>query len=249
MVAISPLLAFCAFMLSLPAVPIPGSTAFFILLLAFALQILALHLPIPTSPLLFLDPENALPLASLFSLAIAKTAAPAFRFFLPVFTISFVLLSYSLADTFSLRIMANLEFPIPNLSLIPTPIETRSAFLFILVIIFISFLSSLAILMNVLPKNCASPTLERWDRYTKPVGLEARRAFIYAVVYHSSPYMFPPPFNLLHFVFVRLPKTVARVIHIDDRYVEDWNKYLWRISVGPLVAAMTVIVWTLRQTG
>ncbi|KAF7436993.1 hypothetical protein PC9H_003827 [Pleurotus ostreatus] len=248
MVAIPPLLAFCAFMLSLPAVPIPGSTAFFILLLAFALQILALHLPIPTSPLLFLDPENPLPLASLFSLAIAKTAAPAFRFFLPVFTICFVLLSYSLADTFSLKIMSNLEFPIPTFSVIPIPIETRSAFLFILAIIFISFLSSLAILMNVLPKNCASPTLERWDRYTKPVGLEARRAFIYAVVYHSSPYMFPPPFNLLHLVFVRLPKTVARMIHIDDRYIEDWNKYLWRVIVGPLVAAMTVVVWTLRQT-
>ncbi|KAL4267622.1 hypothetical protein AB1N83_002151 [Pleurotus pulmonarius] len=201
MVAIPPLLAFCAFMSSLPAVPIPGSTGFFTLQLAFALQILVLHLPVPTSPLLFLDPENALPLASLFSLAIAKTAAPAFRFFFPIFTISFVLLSYSLADTFSLKIMANLEFPIPNLSVIPTPIETRSAFLFILVIIFISFLSSLAILMNVLPKNCASPTLERWDRYTKPVGLQARRAFIYAVVYHSSPYVFPPPFTLLHFIF------------------------------------------------
>jgi hypothetical protein len=77
----------------------------------------------------------------------------------------------------------------------------------------------------------------RWDRYSEKVGLHARVAYGSLLVRYSKPYYFPPPFNLLQWLIVRLPWTVWTLLGLKmpPPHLEVIERILWRFSVGPFV--------------
>ncbi|KAH9946678.1 RNI-like protein [Amylocystis lapponica] len=161
------ILTLLAFLSCLPTVPFPENIAYSVLLFSFSWHALELHLPIHTSPVL--------PLAVLIWHGISRVFLPVVAFFLPALLLSLFLLSTSLSDMTSLN---------------PAPMETRVAFLTLFSITFLLLLSSLVMLVLVYPSLSANPVpLSPWDRYST--------AFMRTVVAYSSPYVFPPPFNLI----------------------------------------------------
>ncbi|THH21456.1 hypothetical protein EW146_g89 [Bondarzewia mesenterica] len=193
-----------AFLFSLPSFPSSGDTSYIVLLVAFILHILLLHLPRPPSPNFFVKSHVSLPLSTLLWYEFTRTVFPVFVFYLPALLLSSYLVSISLIDSIP-------HFP-RVAGLISAPMETREAFLALWTILacFVVISTSLLVLFSAsllsLPQRPSSP----WDRYSQPVGLQARRIFVSTVTAYSTPSFFPPPFNLLQFIFIRLPMLVAR---------------------------------------
>ncbi|KDQ63816.1 hypothetical protein JAAARDRAFT_170026 [Jaapia argillacea MUCL 33604] len=238
-----------AFIFSLPSVPFPGETSFQVLLMALSLHILVLHLPISPSPVLLFPFERALPLSTLFWHSFSRIYYPALLFFLPAFILSAYLLSCSLFDTFEIH-----QNFIPSvLTFLPAPMDTRTAFLSLVILILLLFMLFTMLLVLLFPflASRARPSLghaapDPWDRYTESVGLDARRAFLRAVwTYtpnpnsHSSPYFFPAPFNLAQVVLVKVPEVMLAAVGKQDvgtfRYVEG---VLWWVLVMPVCVVM-----------
>ena len=231
------ILVLISFVFTLPYVPLPNDTSFVILLVAFAAQILLLHCPNPPSPLFLFPCHQSLPLSILLIQSASRMFIPIVLFFLPVLLLATLLLSSSLSDTtFKMS---------PTTTLDSSPIQTRT---FILVLFSVAILLLLLCLvmgsvefpslssadMSVTPQG------QRWDRYSQRVGLDARKAFVRALVRYSEPYNFPPPLNLLHLLLVRLPWT-ARYLCGEkgpSPYLDAVEQILWRVSVGPVVAAV-----------
>jgi len=234
------LLIFLALLSSLPTVPSPGDTSFNILLLALGLHIFQLHLPHTPSPIFLFPLDRSLPLSTLFRDGISQVAYPAVIFFLPAFLLTSFLLSFSLADTFLEFINLDLGLGIHTM-VTPTPMPTRTAFLVFFSAVLVLF-SFLAMAFSSLPQTGSNS----WDRYSKSGGLAARKAFVSAVITYATPYTFPPPFNLLQLVLIRVPSFGMRMLGIPyASYLAKGERILWRLTVGPLAVVIASAVWAL----
>ncbi|KAA1468652.1 hypothetical protein DENSPDRAFT_771304 [Dentipellis sp. KUC8613] len=236
------ILVILAFMSSLPSAPFAGETPYTILLFALVLHVLILHLPRPPSPNFFLAPDISLPLSTLLWYEFSRTLFPVLLFYLPAFLISSYLLSVAIADSFP-------HFPPGIMVFTSSPMETRQALLILWGIIYFLILASAALLVLFsasllsLPKRPSST----WDRYSRPVGLSARRIFAATVTAYATPHPFPPPFNLLWFVFIWLPTIMLRVFGVKVPVMaQTVERTLWRCTVG-IVGLVVAGLWLWRR--
>ncbi|KAI0757063.1 hypothetical protein C8Q80DRAFT_75694 [Daedaleopsis nitida] len=222
-------LSFLAFVLTFPSVPLPDTSAYTALLLAFSWQVILLHLPVHPSPLFLLAPDQILPLAVLVWRGLARTFIPVIAFFIPGLLISLSLLSISLSDKF-LHLTTTSTFT-------ASPIESRVIFLSLFAIIFIFLCCALGFSVLVhpflAPAEDSPPML--WDRYSKLVGKEARQTFARVTAAYAIPYYFPAPLNLLQLLLVQAPRRVAALFHwkAGMKPIGAVERVLWRISVAP----------------
>lgn len=227
------ILVFLAFLSCLPSVPFPQDYAYSVLLAALCLDILQLHFPIYPTPILLLPPNQALPLSVLIAHGTFKIFLPVILFFLPAILLASFLLSISLSDTF---------LPIFTLTTLePSPLEARMAFLSLLTITFILLICSLAMLILVYPTLSSQGPQNSWDRYSKSIGLDARRRFASTVVTYSEPHFFPPPLHVIRVVFLAPSLVLPRLPRWKDwqPWLNGLEAVLWRILVlpGALVVA------------
>jgi len=234
-------LVWFSFAFSLPSVPHPGDTSFMILHIALLVQITLLHCPHPPSPLYLIPCHQSLPLSILLTHSMSRMLVPIILFFLPVLLLATLLLSFSLADEgFTLSFIETLD---------PSPMQTRTVFLVLFAIVALLLLLSLFVGATRYPSlsntdQSVTPFGQHWNRYSRRVGLDARGAFVYALLHYSKPYYFPPPLNLLHLLLVRLPGAVWSLFGMREpsSHLEAVERILWRISVGPIVGA-TAGIW------
>jgi hypothetical protein len=221
-----------------PNGPRPGDSWFSILHLALAMHLLQLHAPHAPSPVFLLPVESSLPLSSLVVYGVKRIFLPGLLYFLPITLFTAVVLSLSLADTFQLGLL-----PLGS-----APIESRRPFLALFAIAILVLISSPLIVLGT--PQPSSSNLSPWDRYSTPIGIDARRAFVRAVVLYGSMCMFPPPFNIIQLVFVRFPLTVLR--HSGNqgvaKYILIAERVMWRVIVVPQ-AAVVGGVWLWGWSG
>ncbi|KAJ3895100.1 hypothetical protein GG344DRAFT_73503 [Lentinula edodes] len=216
-------LTLAAFLLNLPSAPLPSESSFNILLLSLGLLLIQLHLPLCPSPFLFIRPERCLPLAALIVNSVFGPIMKVLLLFLPVLLLSVLFLSYALSDVFL----------VVSFVLVPAPIPTRELFFILVASTFIIILLSVLVLVP------ASISYVRgyssWDQYSASNGQMARAQFYRSVVRYSKPYPFPPPFNILYFVFIFVPAQVLPYFDISISSLSILEKILWRAIVGPFV--------------
>ena len=237
-------LVWFSFSFSLPSVPHPGDTSFIILHFALIVQIILLHFPHPPSPLYLIPCHQSLPLSIFLTHSMSRMLVPIVLFFLPVLLLATLLLSFSLADEgIMLSFIETLD---------SSPIQTRTVFLVLFAAVTLLLLLSLFVGAAKYPSlsntdQSVTPFGQCWNRYSRRVGLDARRAFVHALLRYSKPYYFPPPLNLLHLLFVYLPGAVWSLFGMKEPspHLEAVERILWRISVGPLVGA-TAGIWLLE---
>lgn len=239
------LLILFSFMLSFPSVPFPDETPFIFLYFALAFQIMFLHFPYPPSPLFLLQVHRSLPLSVLLTYSMSHMFLPVVLFFLPVTLLTVFLLSASLADP-------TLKF-FSLIKLDSSPMQTRTVFLVLFAVVLLFLFLSLIVGAATFPSTLIETDHTRsshgrnWDRFSRRVGLDARRAFIGALVRYSQTYYFPPPLNLLQLVFVRLPWFVLFLFGKDPLlHLGVAERFIWRIAVGPVVwVAAGIWFWSL----
>lgn len=222
------LLVLIAFLAALPFAPSAEDISYGVILLALSLHILQLQLPYPPGPLHLFPADQALPVAILIWHGVSRVFLPVVIFFLPALVLALFLLSTSLSDT--------LFQPFVLLTLVPSPMEARTVFLVLLALLFILLLCSLFVLALVYPSVTFGPSVvSTWDRYSRSIGIEARRNFARTVVLYSTPYKFVPPFNVLELTLLLLPATVLRFV--SQKHKDFWlagpRRTLWRAVVGP----------------
>ncbi|KAI0053283.1 hypothetical protein FA95DRAFT_717743 [Auriscalpium vulgare] len=218
-----------AFILSLPSSPFPGDSSYSVLLVAFCVHIMLLHLPRTPSPNFILAPDVTLPLSTLLWYEFTRTLYPVVLFYLPAILVSTYFLSVALADS------------IPRFVVLPfttaSPMETREAFVLLWALIgFLVVSSTILLVLFSASMMATSPRpLSPWDRYSQPVGYQARRIFTTAVITYSAPNFFPPPFNLLDLFFIRLPTVILRIAGRKDlSFMNRTRIILWRCTVAPI---------------
>ncbi|THU94832.1 hypothetical protein K435DRAFT_966690 [Dendrothele bispora CBS 962.96] len=86
---------------------------------------------------------------------------------------------------------------------------------FVIVVGSISFFVSIA-----LSSSFTSPDSGAWDRYSVVVGITARAAF---------------------FLLIRIPTFVFKKLGIAHTFMEEFERLVWRITVGPVVAIVKII--------
>jgi hypothetical protein len=233
-------LVWLAFGFSLPSVPNPGDASFIILHIALVIQIMFLHFPHPPSPLFLFPCHQSLPLSVLLTHSMAHMFVPVLAFFLPAILLAACLLSLSLAgETLGFFLTETLD---------PSPIQTRTGFLILFAVMVLLLLICLIIGAAKFPSisqtdQSVIPYGQRWDRYSQRVGLDARRAFIHALVRYSKSYYFPPPFNILQLLFVWIPWAILSVFGKKGRsaHLETVERILWRATAGPFVGLIAGI--------
>jgi len=241
------ILVLLSFVFALPSVPLPSDTSFMVLYIALAVQILFLHFPHPPSPLFLFPCHQSLPLSVILTHSMSHMFIPIVLFFLPVLLLAALLLSLSLADS-------TLKLSLTNM-LDPSPMHTRAVFLALFAAAVILLLLCLIMGAAKFPSlsvadKSVTPYGQSWDRYSRRVGLDARRAFVRALLRYSNPYYFPPPLNLLHLLFVRLPCTVLSVFGKSgpSLHLEVVEQILWRVTVGPFVGVIAGIwLWNFGE--
>jgi hypothetical protein len=225
-----------AFLFALPSAPFPGDVSFSILLGAFLLHVLSLHLPRTPSPIFLLSPDLTLPLATLLWHELTRTLCPCVLLFLPATILASLLLSVALEDSIPHFLTA--------LTLVePAPMEVRLAFsvLWIIVILLMTISAVLLVIFSasLLPTSFQLGCL--WDRYSAPVGLRSRRIFVAVVTAYSVPYYFPPPFNLLQILFVRIPHLLLRLFGWKEiKVTGHMEPVLWYLTTAPLALVVGV---------
>ena len=220
-------MVFSSFLFSLPSVPFPGDGAFTILLVALPLHVLLLHLPRPPSPNFLFSPSVFLPLSTLLWHEFTRTLYPILLFYLPAFLVSSFLLSQALADSIP-------QFFVIQ-TLIAAPMEIRGAFVVMWAVIVLLIVSSTVLLVLFSASLLSSPQRpsSAWDRYSQPIGLQARRTYLTTVTIFSEPYYFPAPFNLLQLVFLQLPGVLLRLTGDQELLIlRPVQAALWRCTVG-----------------
>jgi hypothetical protein len=237
-----------AFIMAVPAVPIPGDGTFDLLLLAFILHVLLLHVPNLPSLVLLFNPEETLPLTVLLWKSFTQTWLPIIGFFLPAMFLAINLLSISLLDVFLQQVISAARV-LPQ-----APIETRAAFFILYLIILLLVMSSIIMMVLVFPSTQLHKPLgsNRWDRYGEAVGLEARQVFMHSVLaYQSRPhtgYPFPTPLNLIVLLLVDLPIKMMDLGGWDARDIRRRGEQtLWRLMVVPFTVIPTLTAWMLGR--
>ncbi|KAJ8495841.1 hypothetical protein ONZ51_g1487 [Trametes cubensis] len=233
-------LVFYSFALNFPQKVAFGSFTFTLLLLALYWEIVLLHFPVLPSPLLLAPPDLILPLSTLARRSLSWLFIPAVLF-IPGLFVSFFMLQLEMTPFLS-------RF---GPGLIPTD---RSATYLLLFMTFLLFLYC-AIIYSVLahPFLAAGqgykPDMDRWDRYTESVGLEARKGFFHAVRRYGTAYYFPAPFNLIQVLAARIPRFILVTLrrNVAAESITSVDKALWRIVVGPIAVVISGLwLWYLR---
>jgi hypothetical protein len=221
-----------AFVFNLPSVPFPPDFSFNVLLISLFLLIFQFHLPVPPSPVYLLQIEANLPFILLLCQRTHHIFTRVFGFFLPALLLSFYLLSLSLVDNF-------LQYP---MFISQTPMQSRGSFLFLSVVVLVLIAVSFFVLAPVPLPTPVARQGSLWDVYSKPIGIAARVNFVSVLLRYSEPYPFPPPFNLVYFILVWIPKTVLRILGASGPItaVESFRRILWRILVGPVMLVATI---------
>lgn len=225
-----------AFLACLPSVPRPQDGAYSVVLFTVSLHLLQMHLPRSPSPLMLFPFDLALPLAALVQHGIFRVFIPVIAFFLPALLLALFLLSTSLSDIL-MHLSANF---IANAS----PLEARTAFLTLLAVLFILLLCSLMMLILVYPNlSSQDPLPARWDRFSRPIGSEARRAMVAVIAKYSQPAYFPPPLNLAHFILIRIPSWVWGSLGRTrwQGWMSSIEDVLWLALVAPVAFAVSVL--------
>ena len=217
-------LVFLCFVVS--RAPVPGEIPYTLTILAILLNILQLHLPHASSPIYLLPPHDILPLSTFLLDGFTTISIPVILFFTPLFVISSYLLSSALAD-----VLLTASFK-------PAPMEARTMLLSFCCFVLLLAISSLAFAVlssSQLTQGNSGPT-DRWDRYSLRVGLESRKIFVRTVAKYSSPTYFPPPFNPLSLVLVRIPRVLILLLRKSEwvARVDKLETALWSILVLPL---------------
>lgn len=78
------------------------------------------------------------------------------------------------------------------------------------------------------------------------MGLDARRLFFKIVALHSvEVYAFPPPFNLMSGVFVKLPCAVVYLFSAGRQELDlkEAKKWIWRTMVAPATFGLNILLW------
>lgn len=230
-----------AFLTSFPSLPLPGSVSFSILLWAFVLLVLRLHLPSTPSPVFLLSHRRTLPLAVFLSHSFVQIIFPSLLFFLPAFLVTSFLLSFSLADI----LLKILTFSSPSIDISsthPAPMETRTAILslfgIILLLLIVSVFMHAATLL--LPSQEYS---DPWDRYSRRVGYKARVALLDAFASYPGLYTFPPPFNVVR-LLVWVPR---QLFGSGTSYGKTAEKVVWRCAVGPFMIVVAILCSSLEH--
>ena len=229
-----------AFVFTLPSAPFPGDASYSFLVGALLLHVLLLHIPRTPSPIFLFSPKVTLPLATILWHEFTGAIYPCLLFFLPATFFAFFLLSIALADPYFLGVSTLLK---------SASMEIRIAvyFLWILLILIMMISAALLALFNATSLATPSQPVCSWDRYSVAVGLRSRRTFVAAVAEYSEPYHFPPPFNLLQILFVRLPRLLLRLFGREESPVTEWIEgILWYLTTGPLTFVVVVVClpWT-----
>ncbi|THH10551.1 hypothetical protein EW145_g1256 [Phellinidium pouzarii] len=227
-------LSLFAFVSSLPSTPEANDTSYTPLLLSFSLHIIQLLVPQAPSSVTLIPQTFAFPLSVMLQDLITSIFIPAFFFFLPVFLVSFVLLSISVSDIF--LAISN------SMSLDPAPANARLTLLtllFILLILFFSLITSMVLSSpSRSPTFDSSPAIPRtWDMYGSNVSLSVRQHFLRSISIYSTPHFFPAPLNLLWIIMVYCPCTLLRMIHQKRwavRIKGTVEPVLWKVAVMPL---------------
>ncbi|KAJ3553179.1 hypothetical protein NM688_g3753 [Phlebia brevispora] len=214
-----------AFLSALPFAPSSEDTSYSVILLSLSLHVLQLQLPYPPGPLHLFPPDQALPVAILIWHGVSRVFFPVVIFFLPGLMLALFLLSTSLSDT--------LFQPFVLLTLHPSPMEARTVFLVLFALLFILLLCSLLVLALIYPSvTFGPPAISVWDRYSRSIGVEARRNFARTVIMYSNAYRFIPPFNILEFMLSQFPALLLRLT--GRKRAESWpigpRQILWRIT-------------------
>ncbi|KAJ7257881.1 hypothetical protein B0H12DRAFT_1322705 [Mycena haematopus] len=219
------------FVFSFPAVPFASGVSFNFLLLAFVLLCFQLHMSSPPSPLYLFKVDLTLPFAHFLANGFYCIIFPLVLFFIPIFILGTAWLSMALEDTF----FAEPAF----ISLLPTPIQTRTTVLFVFFTLLVAMSCSLFIF--VVQGRHLDPDASGWDAYSSKVGLAARASFVRTVISYSSPYTFPAPFSLLQAVIITGPSFVFSRLGFQLSFAQT-EKLMWRATVGPvgLVCAFVV---------
>ncbi|KAG7450327.1 uncharacterized protein BT62DRAFT_1001166 [Guyanagaster necrorhizus] len=190
------ILVLLAFVLSAP--PFPEDASFGLLLVAA----FVLTFQLPFSVIHYLP---ALPLIIALRRRVAETVFPIVALFLPALLLTCFLLSASLNNVFLAAAI---------------PIETRSFLLFlffaIIVVVF------LALILAPSPVHFAN---DKWKRYGPAVCREARLSFYRIAITYSTRCYFPPPFNLLDFLFFRPLLNFGITV----------RSFFWRLTIGVIV--------------
>ncbi|EAU92898.2 hypothetical protein CC1G_03685 [Coprinopsis cinerea okayama7 len=229
--------AVLVFGLSLPKCPQPEDGYFEALLLIFGLHILFIHLPTVPTPALLFSPPNAVPL-SVFIVRNIANILPSMTFFGPALLVSLVLLSYSLDGAYQGSSSNRIYTALRTFS--ASPMETRWAFLAIVVTLFLLWIISVFMASIIIPtlngpgsESEASPSA--WDRYGITPGRQARVTGALACSRFDGPYIFPSPLNLFEFAFVTPVELSARVLKLKRESIYRWRVWVWRIVVLPLL--------------
>ncbi|KAF8078434.1 hypothetical protein FPV67DRAFT_1465265 [Lyophyllum atratum] len=233
----SSLLAPIAFLTSLPSAPHPASITFTLLQWAVVLHPLGLNLPEAPSHLFLLRHSYSLPLAVLIKRGLSRILYPLILFFLPLLLLAIYLLSLSLVDTF-LKLSSIEGF---SVIITPTPQETRLTFLTFFFAVVLLMFTSLFVMATT--TSLAHTSSDPWDRYSVAVGHAARRIFLGVTASYNGPYVFPPPFNILHILLIRIPQVAARRFAIQIQGLAVVERILWRIIVGPFAAFVALLFW------
>lgn len=235
------LLVFVSFIYCLPAFPYAGESPYIFILAALVLHILSLHLPIAPGLNFIMPPRQNLPLATLLWTEFTTTFSTILLFYFPAFLLASYLLSIALADSIP-------QGPDPDaFRLLAAPMETRQGFVALWIVIFLLIIVSTGqLIIFKSSSNFSDQPSDPWDRYSKPVGLRARRIFIRALTDYSTPYFFPVPFNLLQVLLIRLPSGVLHwTAGVKLRVVYHAEAVLWRVTVGPIAMLVEVVslIW------
>nr|GAT55066.1 predicted protein [Mycena chlorophos] len=212
------LVLFIVFLLHLPTVPFAGGWGFDVLLVCFAMHAFQFHFPAAPSPLFFF--KRSLPFAAFLVDGFYRVILPFLLFFLPIFVLITTWLSIALSETF-----------FSPLSLIPTPIQTRTTVLYL----FFALASVISCSLFVLVvQGRALQDTGGWDGYSPSVGRSARASFAKAVMVYSTAFTFPAPFSLVNVLLLHVPALFwTMILRRPLVAISEAQKLLWRLTVRP----------------
>jgi hypothetical protein len=162
-----------------------------------------------------------------------RTIITSVLFFFPLLLVASFLVSFSMAD-----ILLKASALLVEISL-PSPMETRIAFLYLFAVTLVLLLFSI-FLLGAAPVPVSQENMDTWDQYSREVGHTARMALVDAIAPYVGLYRFPPPFNVMH-LLIRIPHFGAHLLGIEVAWGAVAEKALWRVIVGPFVIIFTVL--------
>lgn len=207
-----------------------NDNTYILLLLSLSIHIVQIQLPLHPSSVLLFPSNRMLPISCIFNVIITQIFLPALLFFLPVLIIVSFLLSLSLSDVF---------FLFASSSSAPAPENARVAFLMLgsLILALFSCLTTCMVLASPSVASTRRAILP-WDAYGPKVAIQTRKAFLKAVLHYSTPFLFPPPFNLLEFLLIDIPYGAMVILKRKDlaeTFRTSATLFLWTATIFPLV--------------